>query len=64
MHFTNYVDSWCKANSNPYDRTDLDGVSIQVLLNSFVHKNHFICIDLIHIYHIIMGYSILVKILN
>ena len=27
MHFRNHVDKWCKANCNPYDRRDLDGVS-------------------------------------
>ena len=26
MHFRNHVDRWCKANCNPYDRSDLDGV--------------------------------------
>lgn len=27
MYFRNHVDKWCKANCNPYDRSDLDGVS-------------------------------------
>ena len=27
MHFRNHVDKWCKANCNPYDRSELDGVS-------------------------------------
>ena len=26
MHFRNHVDDWCKANCNPYDHCDLDGV--------------------------------------
>ena len=49
MHFRNHVDCWCKANCNPYDRTDLEGVSIQLLWDLLVHKNHFTCIVLIHI---------------
>lgn len=26
MQFRNHVDNWCKANCNPYDHRDLDGV--------------------------------------
>ena len=26
MDYRNHVDSWCKANCNPYDRKDLDEV--------------------------------------
>ena len=26
MQFRNHVDNWCKANCNPYDHGDLDGV--------------------------------------
>ena len=31
MHFRNHVDRWCKANCNPYDRSDLEEVGIQLL---------------------------------
>ena len=37
MHFRNHVDSWCKANCNPYDLSDLDGVSSNLLWNIFLH---------------------------
>ena len=35
MHFRNHVDSWCKANCNPYDRKELDGV--RTLLMKWIH---------------------------
>lgn len=28
LHFRNHVDKWCKANCNPYDRNELEGVSL------------------------------------
>ena len=29
LHFRNHVDKWCKENCNPYDRKDLEGVSLK-----------------------------------
>lgn len=37
MHYRNHVDSWCKANCNPYDRSNLDGASSHLLGDTFLH---------------------------
>ena len=39
MHFRNHVDNWCKANCNPYDRKDLDGVSYLVIKCYIFHND-------------------------
>ena len=41
LHFRNYVDRWCKAICNPYDRNDLRGVSVCMSMCPSVYRYHF-----------------------
>ena len=40
MYYRNHVDSWCKGNCKPYDRSDLDGVSSNLLWDIFLLPNN------------------------